>query len=107
MHTVLLSGGRHVLYISAVLPAPPEDVAVTCAFDMEAFLYSGRRRAGILLAGAAVFAVLAAALYVVLRGLSRPMERLASGRAAGGRRLHGPQPGAHAGRGGPACPCAE
>ena len=37
VHTVLLSGGRHVLYISAVLPAPPEDVAVTCAFDMEAF----------------------------------------------------------------------
>lgn len=36
VHTVLLSGGRHVLYISAVLPAPPEDVAVTCAFDMEA-----------------------------------------------------------------------
>ena len=65
VHTVLLSGGRHVLYISAVLPAPPEDVAVT---------------------GAAVFAVLAAALYVVLRGLSRTMERLArvAGRLADG-----------------------
>ena len=36
VHTILLSGGRHVLYISAVLPAPPEDVAVTCAFDMVA-----------------------------------------------------------------------
>ena len=78
VHTVLLSGGRHVLYISAVLPAPPEDVAVTCAFDMEAFFVQwAQTRRAFLLAGAAVSAVLAAALYVVLRGLSRPMERLA------------------------------
>ena len=87
VHTVLLSGGRHVLYISAVLPAPPEDVAVTCAFDMEAFFVQwAQTRRAFLLAGAAVFAVLAAALYVVLRGLSRPMERLArvAGRLADG-----------------------
>ncbi len=87
VHTVLLSGGRHVLYISAVLPAPPEDVAVTCAFDMEAFFVQwAQTRRAFLLAGAAVSAVLAAALYVVLRGLSRPMERLArvAGRLADG-----------------------
>lgn len=50
VHTVLLSGGRHVLYISAVLPAPPEDVAVTCAFDMEAFFvqWAQTRRAFLL-----------------------------------------------------------
>ena len=84
VHTVLLSGGRHVLYISAVLPAPPEDVAVTCAFDMEAFFVQwAQTRRAFLLAGAAVFAVLAAALYVVLRGLSRPMARVA-GRLADG-----------------------
>ena len=60
VHTVLLSGGRHVLYISAVLPAPPEDVAVTCAFDMEAFFVQwAQTRRAFLLAGAAVSAVLA------------------------------------------------
>ena len=76
VHTVLLSGGRHVLYISAVLPAPPEDVAVTCAFDMEAFFVQwAQTRRAFLLAGAAVSAVLAAALYVVLRGLSSRMVR--------------------------------
>ena len=87
VHTILLSGGRHVLYISAVLPAPPENVTVTCAFDMEAFFVQwAQTRRAFLLAGAAVSAVLAAALYVVLRGLSRPMERLArvAGRLADG-----------------------
>ena len=86
VHTVLLSGGRHATS-SAVLPAPPEDVAVTCAFDMEAFFVQwAQTRRAFLLAGAAVSAVLAAALYVVLRGLSRPMERLAwvAGRLADG-----------------------
>ena len=109
VHTVLLSGGRHVLYISAVLPAPPENVTVTCAFDMEAFFVQwAQTRRAFLLAGAAVSAVLAAALYVVLRGAFPPHGAAGpGGRAAGGRRLHGPQPGAHAGRGGPACPCAE
>ena len=65
----------------------PEDVAVTCAFDMEAFFVQwAQTRRAFLLAGAAVSAVLAAALYVVLRGLPRPWRRLAwvAGRLADG-----------------------
>lgn len=87
VHTVLLSQGRHVLYVSALLPAPPENVSVTCAFDMEGFFAQWEQtRRAFLLAAAAISAVLAAALYVVLRGLSRPMERLArvAGRLADG-----------------------
>ena len=87
VHAVLTAGQRHMLYVSAFLPAPPEDVSVTCAFDMEDFFAEWEQtRSVFYTAAAAVSAVLAVALYVVLRGLSRPMERLAAvaGRLADG-----------------------
>lgn len=65
-------------------------------------------RRAFLLAGAAVSAVLAAALYVVLRGLSRPMERLArvAGRLADGD-YTARSPERTRDEVGQACPCAE
>lgn len=87
VHVVLTAGQRHVLYISAFLPAPPEGVSVTCAFDMEDFFAEWEQtRSVFFTAAAAVSAMLAVALYVVLRGISRPMERLAAvaGRLADG-----------------------
>ena len=78
VHAALESGGRHMLYVAAMLPAPPEDVTIICAFDTEEFFAAWAHMERICyLAGAAVSLVLAAALYGVLRGLSRPMERLA------------------------------
>ena len=51
---------------------------MTCAYDVEPFFLQWNRTWRIfILAGVGVFAFLAVALYIVLRGLSRPMERLA------------------------------
>lgn len=78
VHAALKSDGRHMLYVAAMLPAPPENVTIVCAFDAEEFFASWAYMGRICcFAGAAVSVVLAAALYGVLRGLSRPMERLA------------------------------
>ncbi len=87
VHAVLPAKGRHVLYVSAQLPAPPDGVSLTCAFDMEDFFVEWERTRSLFFAGAAAAsAALAVALYAVLRGLSRPMERLAAvaGRLADG-----------------------
>ena len=78
VHVVRISQGRHVLYITARLPGPPENIVMTCAYDMEPFFKQWTQTWRVfILAGTGVSAVLAGALYVVLRGLSRPMERLA------------------------------
>lgn len=87
VHVVLPSEGREMLYVLAQIPAPPEDVVLVCAFDINDFFEEWSRMSRVCLAaGAAVSVVLAAALYSVLRGLSRPMERLArvAGRLADG-----------------------
>ncbi len=78
VHTVRLAEGRHTLYVLAQLPQP-EEVVLTCAFDMEPFFRQWAQTRRLFWGtGAAVLAALAAALYFVLRGLSRPMERLAA-----------------------------
>lgn len=87
VHAVRQAQGRHVLYVLARMPAPPEDVTLTCAFDMEPFFAQwAQTRRLFFAAGAAVSLGLAVALYFVLRGLARPMERLAvvAGRLAQG-----------------------
>lgn len=87
LHTVRTAGQRRFLYVLAMLPAPPEGVSVVCAFEIEDFFVGWARIYQVCFAGSAVVSVLmAGALYGVLRGLSRPMERLAvvAGRIAEG-----------------------
>lgn len=75
---VLPSGGRRLLYVSALLPGQGERTALTCAFDMEGFLAGWEATARVFQAIAlAASAVLAAGLYFTLRGLGRPLARLA------------------------------
>ncbi|MBC5580776.1 HAMP domain-containing histidine kinase [Anaerofilum sp. BX8] len=75
---VLPAGGRRVLYVSALLPGQGERTALTCAFDMEQFFAAWGRTArafqGIALAASAMLAV---GLHFALRGLGRPLARLA------------------------------
>lgn len=78
LHTVRTAGQQRYLYVSAMLPAPPEEVSVVCAFAIEDFFVDWARTYQVCFAASAVVSVLmAGALYAVLRGLSRPMERLA------------------------------
>lgn len=87
VHTVRLADGRHVLYVLARMPAPPEDVTLICAFDIEPFFAQWTQTKRLFFAaGALASLALAAALYFVLRSLSRPMEQLAAvaGRLAQG-----------------------
>lgn len=87
LHTVRTAGERRFLYVLAMLPAPPEGVSVVCAFEIEDFFVGWARIYRVCFAASAVVSVLmAGALYGVLRGLSRPMERLAivAGRIAEG-----------------------
>lgn len=87
VHTVRISEGRHYLYVAARLPGPPEEMTMICAYDMEPFFEQWAQTwRTLVLAGLAVLAFLAVALYLILRGLSRPMERLAAvaGRLAQG-----------------------
>lgn len=87
VHVVRTAEGRRLLYVSAMMPAPPEDVVLVCAFEVEDFFAGWARISRLCFVScAAVSVLMAAALYGVLRGLSRPMERLArvARRLAGG-----------------------
>ena len=87
VHAVRAAQGRRYLFVTARLPGPPDELTLTLAYDTEPFFAEWEDTWRTLaLAGAAVLALLAVALYAVLRGLSRPMERLAAaaGRIAAG-----------------------
>lgn len=87
VHTVRVSDENHFLYVTARLPGPPEKMVMTCAYNIEPFFEQWKQIwRTIILASIGAFLFLAIALYVILRGLSRPMERLAlvAGRLAQG-----------------------
>ncbi len=76
--SVLTSEGRRWLYVSALLPGQAMRTELVCAFDMEHFFAdwetTTRLAQGIALA---VSGLLAVGLWFALRGLSRPLARLA------------------------------
>ncbi len=76
-HALYYVNEKPYLYVTARLPQP-DTMVLTCAFDLSEYFDSTNtlRRTGIITAVAAVL-LLAVVLYFLLRGLSRPTERLA------------------------------
>ena len=78
VHAVRTAQENRYLYVTAQMPSPANTVLI-CAFDMQPYFDGWKiSRSICMLVGACVLVVLAAMLYFVLRGLSRPMERLAA-----------------------------
>ena len=76
--SVLSCGGRRWLFVSTLLPGQSTRTELVCAFDMEEFFDGWQTTSrGFQLIALAVSALLAAGLWFTLRGLGRPLTRLA------------------------------